>query len=541
MSTEVAAGDDARAVPDPSESAAAVSRLIADVVAAPSGRSSASPYETGRLVALAPWLSYHAERIRFLLAGQRVDGGWGGPEGYALVPTLSAVDGLLATLDRDEPAGWSREGVLHAVDRALRLLLDPVAGPAAFPTPDLPACDLIVPALVERIGDRLTDPPEELAGWRGIRPPMPAGMDRRRLDAVRRLVHSGSPVPQKLLHALEVLGPTARRLATVVPTPVGAVGASPAATAAWLGAPDGRRHVAARFLDQVVADHRGPVPCATPITVFERSWVLSTLARAGVPVSVVAPAAAGLREALGPEGAATGPGLPADADTTAATLYALAVVGRPVDPSCLFRYDLGTHFCTWQGEDGASVTTNAHVLEALNRYGGRADAWAASAIRRVTDWLLAQQHPDGSWSDRWHASPYYATASAVSALRDHGGPEVVPAVERAVDEVLDRQHADGSWGRWGGTAEETAYAVQVLVAGRPRPEVDVALARAVGHLRVAAAIQHPPLWHDKDLYHPPLIVRAAVVAARRLADERLRRAAELDPSAPAGSCSALLE
>ncbi|MGC1214381.1 MAG: prenyltransferase, partial [Micromonospora sp.] len=233
MSVTTSAGDDARAadVPDP---AGGVSRLIADVVATPSGRSSASPYETARLVAFAPWLGYHAERIRFLLAAQHADGGWGGPEGYALVPTLSAVDGLLATLDRDEPAGWSRDGVLHAVDRALRLLLDPLAGPAAFPAPDLPACDLIVPALVERIGERLTDPPEDLAGWRGVRPPTPAGMGGRRLDAVRRLVHSGSPVPEKLLHALEVLGPAARGLPSVRPTPVGAVGASPAATAAWL-------------------------------------------------------------------------------------------------------------------------------------------------------------------------------------------------------------------------------------------------------------------------------------------------------------------
>lgn len=510
-------------------------RLVADVLARPAGRTCPSPYETARLVASAPWLAYHAERVRFLLAGQRADGGWGGPDGYALVPTLSAVDGLLATLDRDEPAGWSRDGVWHAVDRGLRLLLDPSAGPVSCPPPDLPAGDLIAPALVERIGARLADPPAGLAAWRGARPPLPAGMGSGRLDAVRRLVHSGAPVPEKLLHALEVLGPAARRLPSVAPTRHGAVGASPAATAAWLGPPDGHRSAAADFLDQVVADHQGPVPCATPITVFERSWVLGALARAGVPAAVTAPLAAGLREALGPEGAATGPGLPADADTTAATLYALAAAGARPDPSSLFRYDLGTHFCTWQGEDGASVSTNAHVLEALGALAGGADAGPESAARRVTRWLLDQQLPDGFWADRWHASPYYATASAVAALRGQAARGVVRALRRAADGVLDRQHADGSWGRWAGTAEETAYAVQVLLAAPARPGTDAALARAVGHLRSDVGGQHPPLWHDKDLYHPPLIVRAAVVAARRLTVERLRRMAPVSPSVSATS------
>ena len=45
-------------------------------------------------------------------------------------------------------------------------------------------------------------------------------------------------MPQKLLHALEILGPSARRLPGVAATSGGAVGASPAATAAWLGEPD---------------------------------------------------------------------------------------------------------------------------------------------------------------------------------------------------------------------------------------------------------------------------------------------------------------
>ncbi|MET8467120.1 prenyltransferase, partial [Micromonospora zamorensis] len=227
MSTEALTRDPGGA--KDSGSTRAVDELIAELSRHPSGRTSASPYETARLVSLAPWLPRHADRIQYLLAGQRPDGGWGGPEGYALVPTLSAVEGLLAASLNDEPVGWSPAAVHDAIDRALRLLFDRLAGPSTCPVPDLPAADLIVPAMVDRIADHLADPPTWLAHWRGVGPPpMPAGMDRQRLDRVRLLVGSGRPIPPKLLHALEILGPAARQAAGVTATAAGPVGASPA-------------------------------------------------------------------------------------------------------------------------------------------------------------------------------------------------------------------------------------------------------------------------------------------------------------------------
>ncbi|WDZ84167.1 prenyltransferase/squalene oxidase repeat-containing protein [Micromonospora cathayae] len=535
---------------------AAARSLVDEMTRTPTGRSSVSVYETGRLVSLSPWLTLHVERIRHLLDAERPDGGWGGPDdGYALVPTLSATEGLLAALrrgDLDAVAEPLAKGAVAAVDRGLVFLRDRLATLDASRLPDMPAVDLIVPALVEALAAHLAalreTPVAGLEAWRDVpAPPLPPGLRRTRLERVRAALASGHPLPEKLLHALEVTGPAAHRAAGVAPVGPGTVGASPAATAAWLGTPDPGTDVARRYLEAVVRQYGGPVPCTSPISVFERSWVVSTLIRAGLPVPVPATVLAGLRDTLGPTGTATAPGLPADADTTSVTLYALATSGQPVDPSSLWSFDTGEHFCTWPGEDGASITTNAHVLDALGwhlRHPGPATgdggtvpsadrARLAAAVHRLSAWLADRQEAEGSWcSDRWHASPYYATWCAVLALHDYGvGPAVGPAVQRAVRWVLAGQHADGSWGRWGGTAEETAYALQVLcVAGATStPATAQAVDRGRRWLSTVESVEDgPALWHDKDLYRPSLIVRAAVLAATWLG----RPVGSADPGDP---------
>ncbi|WBC16883.1 prenyltransferase [Micromonospora sp. WMMA1998] len=473
------------------------------------GGTSPSVYETGRLVASAPWLPGHGERLAWLLDGQRPDGGWGAPGGYAIVPTLSAVEALLTELRRGGPAPQS---VAAAAHRGLAFL---AAALRAETPPDLPATDLIVPALlaaVDRLLDAPAGPPAGLADWAGRpRLPLPAGLDPTRLSRVRGLLAAGRPVPEKLAHALEVAGELAYRAPGVRPSASGAVGASPAATAAWLGRPE-----PGPALDYLYTVARsGPVPCASPITVFERAWVLAVLVRAGVPVRVPEGVLTGLSAAVGASGAATAPGLPADADTTSVVLYALARLGRSPGVGALAGYDTGRHFCTWPGEDGASLTTNAHVLDALGEHPSRPGVTAAR--RRVTDWLVGRQEADGRWEDRWHASAYYATYAVLLALADHAPDGAArTAVERGVGWLLATQRPDGSWGRWRGTAEETAYAVLALAgAGRAGDaRIGAALARGRALLSdLDGRDGGPALWHDKDLYRPTLIVRAAVLAA----------------------------
>ncbi|MEU8384946.1 prenyltransferase/squalene oxidase repeat-containing protein [Streptosporangium sp. NPDC048865] len=550
--------------------------LVAGLVAEPWGQVSVSVYETGRLVSTAPWLSGHSGRVRFLLDSQRPEGGWGPSGGYALVPTLSATEALLAELRRStraDSAGSRRRSrgdgadqdaerfpgpgprvLAEAAGRGLRALERLSAEETRASLPDTPAIELIVPALIAAINAHL--PPDESLET-------PADMEGSKLAAVRARLVSGAAVPQKLVHALEVIGEAAG-VAGVRPTPVrvgpaagagpasaaaagsdapaavtpsaptGAIGASPAASAAWLGDRGGTDagDPVLRYLEEVVSRTGGPVPCATPITVFERGWVLSWLLRAGIRVAVPASLAASLRDALGADGTAAGPGLPPDADTTSVAFHALALLGTPVEPAGLWAYETDTHFCTWQGEEGASPTVNAHVLDAFGEYlrrgPGPAGPRYAAAVPKLSAWLRDRQEADGSWRDRWHASPYYATAGCAIALADFGGEKSAAAVRAAGDWVIGTQRPDGSWGRWKGTAEETAYALQTLLlaVGPEEGRDDAARAVAVerGHRYLLASVtgrgepvDAPPLWHDKDLYLPAAIVRAAVLGALHLA------------------------
>lgn len=508
--------------------------LISGLMSEPWGQVSSSVYETGRLVTLTPWLTGHAQRLGFLVETQRPDGGWGAPDrGYALVPTLSATEALISALRR----GTSGNGEETAADRGLRVLFRWLSDRDALTgaeLPDMPAIELILPSLIHMINSHLDDPPAGLLVWRGRRLPLPAGLDGAKLTGIRALVASGGEIPEKLLHALEVVGDVARGLAVVKPALTGTIGASPAATAAWLGAeePADPSSPARWHLETAVARRGGPVPCGLPITVFERAWVLNWLVRAGVGVGVPAELVLSLTAPLGPLGTPAAAGLPADADTTAGALYALALVGAPHPPDILWPYETDTHFCTWQGEQGHSITTNAHVLEAFGQYvRARPDTAAryAPAIHKVSAWLRQQQQADGSWLDRWHVSPYYATACAAMALDHFGGEGSVDAVRRAREWLLATQRPDGSWGVWRGTAEETAYAVLTLLRpdGRPDAWPDVwrraacedAAARGCDRLRHSPPKpDDPPLWHDKDLYLPIAIVRAAVLSALHLGE-----------------------
>ncbi|MFD9409381.1 prenyltransferase/squalene oxidase repeat-containing protein [Streptomyces sp. NPDC059989] len=520
------------------DSSAAAAQLVADLVAAPWGRPAPSLYETARLVSLAPWLTGHERRLRHLLDIQQPDGNWGpaASEGFALVPTLSATEALLTTLQRTPGGpGVDRARVAACADRGLEALLRQLSS-LRSPLPDTHAIELIVPALVEAVNahlDRLRDAPSSDAQiWLPSgRLSLPADVDVSVLAALRSRLRAGGAVPDKALYSLESAGDAARGARGVRPVEPGTVGASPAATAAWLG-PAPAHGPAVAFLESVVSDFGALAPAPVPIEVFERAAVLGVLARAGLYPQVPDHLVKGLVNAVGPDGAAGGAGLPVDGDSTSIVLFTLALLGAPQDPGCLFGYEEDDHFCTWPGERTPSPSTNAHQLEALGQQlaatrPGPPDAHRyQAAVTKLSAWICDQQQADGSWDDKWHASPYYPAMCCTLALAHYGTGAAPAAVNKATQWILSTQRPDGSWGRWQGTLEETAYALLTLqlTPHTASPAIEHAVTRGSDFL--LPRIAHPDgaeLWTGKDLYHHPALAQAPAVAALHLAQQATRR------------------
>ncbi|MFD7954299.1 prenyltransferase/squalene oxidase repeat-containing protein [Streptomyces ardesiacus] len=515
-------------------------RLVADIDHDPWGSVRASLYETARVVSLAPGLPGHEPRLTWLLEQQMKDGSWGeGPALYRLLPTLSAVEAFLSVARSDTSSGTGREQIAAAAAAGLAAVRNL---PATGPWPDTAAIEILVPSLIAQINDHLgqhtIEATPSLGPWsRGPRLDVPHGFARRHEQVAQRCRSHG--VPFKLHHTFE--GIFQHVPPGAVPAPDGLLGSSPAATAAWLATTpaSGQSGKAVAELRKVVRRYGGLFPEAAPLKAVERLWVAAALAGSGLPPACGATVRAWIHDIYDAAGVRGAPGLMPDADDTAMAVLVAALAGEPRDLAPLDTFWSGTSFDCYVGEDTGSVTANAHALQALHAYAQCRPAEGAVRLPRrdlVADWLLAQQQTDGAWRDKWHASPYYATERCVTALARHGGPTARTALRSAAGWVVATQRDDGSWGVWSGTAEETAYAVKILLAAQDvchLPGADRALSSAEAVLEAASRTtghRHPALWHDKTLYAPHAMIQAEVMAALQM----LRMRGEAELIAPGG-------
>jgi halimadienyl-diphosphate synthase len=477
------------------------------LVQVPTGTITATAYDTAILAATRCSVSgseaAFPKAVAWLLARQHPDGSWGAGIPVAhdrLVSTLAAVRAL-----SHEPGGQAPDAVAKGIDYLRRHADDWRHSPH-----ETVAFRLICPFLVTAVRDLGHD----LGGlsFAGL-PAVPA-------ERVAGL----SPI--HLAHPLEAVGHHLDDQALrALPAPGGIVGCSPSATAyAWSRLGD---HQLRAGPDKLLAHAPDAgVPTLAPIETFELAWTLYVLQESGQVIPNAQEALQRLRDGF----RAGGAGLTADlthtdADSTGMVILVLRRAGHDVDGllSSLLRFERDDHFACYLGESDPSVASNARVLEVLGDHPRHA-ARAAKVVR-----YLADERVDGAyWRDKWHISPYYATAQVVNAARGHA-PALLTGT---LDWVLTTQRDDGSWGSYQGTLEETAHAVLMLrrlasaAYNRPvDPAVPLALSRAGGYLRQSAEaaladpgdpVLAPAQWLGKGLYSSRMYFRGLLLTALAL-------------------------
>ncbi|MFJ6895198.1 hypothetical protein [Streptomyces hokutonensis] len=522
------------------DTSSGLQRLLLECRTAQTSEISGSWYDTAQIIRTClhhpgtlPQPLVHRS-IGVLLDAQHDDGSWGylrAPAGYRVVPTLAAAAAALAIAGQDTTVGGTTAArARSAAGTALDFLVSEPERCAPETLPDTIAVELIVPAVLEALAQH---PSPHTRIGDGIAAAL--YQQRTNLDSLHRLRRacaSGAALPAALHYSLEAIGCPPARYTHDAYLAYDSLACSPAATAAALPWDTRPAPAAVSFLAREGARLGGAWPVVASVPVFETAWTVGAAARLGqtLPADVSAPLASWLASSVRDEGCGAGPALAPDSDDTAGVLFALHALGRPQNPDCLFPYEREDHFVTFPDERTPSTSTNAHVLEVLKAASPEnSDAdRVLGGIVKAAAYLLDTQCADGYWTDKWHASPYYATACAVLALRDIHRPGMTHSLRRTLRWICENQRMDGSWGCWHGTYEETSYALHILLGINPRWHDKATRSALYQGLRflnnaVAAGLPEPgwaPLWHAKDLYQPTRVVRAFVLTAMSAAGSR---------------------
>lgn len=499
--------------------AAPLSANGASVFGAPRGRPgiAGTAYDTAWLAGLVadrPGAAGREARfptaLQWLVEHQHADGSWGGALRYEhdrVLSTLAALPALATFGRRAADRNSVRRGVRYLWQHGHLLAGEPM---------ELVGFELLLPALVER------------ARAAGI--PVPPHLDiyaAQRAEKLRLLPPAALySARSTAAHSLEFLGASADvEGLRAAQAPNGSIGNSPAATAFYVERSADPRALA--YLEACLAQGGGAMaPVLHPCEQFELLWAAYHLWLAGVPAAslLTFEERALLRGQLQEGGVSLGESFPVpDADDTAVALMLLHELGEPVDARVLDRFRTADgRYAAFPFERHGSVGVNLHVLHAaavLPDFPER-----EGVISGLLTYLAAEQQGGLYWIDKWHISPYYATAHAVCVLADLPAafaPAAQPLLARAREWLRQTQNPDGSWGFYGrATAEETAYAVLALAADPAEQSGRDRRCCAAG-LRYLTAASHgeqgdpyPPLWIDKCLYTPTLVVQAVLTAAQ---------------------------
>lgn len=458
--------------------------------------------------------------IEWLLENQQPDGSWGGKIPYyhdRIICTLAAAIAL-----RENGQTAQATEAIRQAERFLWLHLhllprDPF---------ELVGFELILPTLLAEARALSMDVPDHTCGYGEIRAAKlhlipPAMIYSPRISIVHSLEFLGwSGEPERLRQALASNG---------------SLGNSPAATAYYLLRCRDGNHAcqddehALAYLE-AARRHSGHIIYLYPFRIFELTWVLNNLAFCGLSIRKFAdePVWEGLHHEMSAVGIGLDPtfGIP-DGDITSVCTSLLSSAGYEIDSSILHRFEDPKEriFRTYDYERNVSVGTNIHALRALRVMADYPDR--REVEDRIISMLLTNRSFDVYWIDKWHASPYYATAHVLVGLMEEGNYLADPC-RHAVSWLLHTQRDDGSWGFFDhGTVEETAYALTALLHYNLCERINQeTLHRGAAYLQRAyeeTRAGYPELWIGKCLYIPYDVVQSAILAALILYRETFGR------------------
>jgi hypothetical protein len=452
------------------------------------------------------------QALQHLRDSQLPDGGWGSASVYyAHGRTICTLAALWALLEWGHPAD---EPLIAAGVKALHHYAPYMASEPYQPI----GFELLLPNLIKKLEKFDLDLPAN--GWTSI---------KKLTDKKLALIGFLKPDYHSLRSwwfNLEML--SEEQLAEIddrILNNYGSIATSPAATAAYLRAQrlSGKDSPqAANFLERVLRLSGGGAGVCYPIEKFELIWILDALRRIGF--SPNSKSAASLIKKLAgywsdlPNGLSWSESfnLP-DGDHTAVAFSILSWAGLNPDDHAFRRFWGKDYHLTYPDELGSSVSANVHALTAL-RYRPADKDYRDMGIK-ITHWLHQQMSSKGQFHDKWHFSPLYATARAISALSKWD--DVLAA--HCMDYVLGKQHKNGGWGSNGqANLEETSYSVLGLAAawenGLLNDDEPLRLADAFlkkhGHIMPTETF-----WIGKSLYQPIGVAQAYVFAAQAVLEK----------------------
>jgi halimadienyl-diphosphate synthase len=451
------------------------------------------------------------DALQWLVDNQLPDGSWGGSIRYEhdrVLCTLAALVPLVKFASFREADSSVAAGTRYLWQRGHALSSEPT---------ELVAFELLLPAMIRR------------AQAAGLKIPPHLDIYATQRAEKMNLIPAGALYSPRVtvVHSLEFLGDRVDLNGMkAAQGSNGSIGNSPAATAFYCTLVDDQD--AHAYLERCMA-HSGDstVPVLYPCETYELLWTAYHLHLAGASASQMLSNEERLllEHGLSNGGVSLSPSFPIpDADDTAVALLLLQDLGELHSPAVLkgFALEAG-NFASFKYERHASVGVSLHVLHALLRVPGYPRQ--KRTVERLLDYLSSQQIGGLYWQDKWHISPYYATAHAVSVLRELPAEHLYrmkPLIDKSMGWLRQTQNGDGSWGFYGQTtAEETAYALLTMATagGAAVSEEDknrciAAASYLQDRLREQSGEHsYPPLWIDKCLYTPTLVVQAVIEAA----------------------------